>query len=128
MSIRTQDLQAIAPVLATFDISQTASVDDLKDTNIGEPVTLTASNEVGPIGDGELLLGKLISLTLSDNDDGDRQATVQVGGVCRLDVSATVPSVGFPFVVEVTRIFSVFLPGFSMWVTSSVNGGIQSVS
>ena len=94
MSVRTQDLQAIAPVLATFDISQTASVDDLKDTNIGEPVTLTGSNEIGPIGDGELLLGKLISLTLSDNDDGDRQATVQVGGVCRLDVSATVPSVG----------------------------------
>ena len=94
MSVRTQNLESIAPILATFTIKQTATVDDLKDTNIGEPVTLTASNEIGPIGAGELLLGKLISLTLSDNDDGDRQATVQVGGVCRLDVSATVPSVG----------------------------------
>lgn len=94
MAVRTQDLQAIAPVLATFDISQTASVDDLKDANLGEPVTLTGSNEIGPVGDDEMLLGKLISLTLSDNDDGDRQATVQVGGICRLDVSATVPSVG----------------------------------
>ena len=93
MSVRNQDLQAIAPVLATFDIHQTAGVDDLKDANIGEPVTLTGSNEIGPIGAAELLVGKLISLTLSDNDDGDRQATVQVGGICRLDVSATVPNV-----------------------------------
>jgi len=94
MSVRNQDLEAIAPVLATFDIHQTSGVDDLKDANFGEPVTLTGNNEIGPIGDGELLLGKLISLTLSDNDDGDRQATVQVGGICRLDVSATVPGVG----------------------------------
>ncbi len=94
MSMRNQDLQAIAPVLATFDIHQTTAVDDLKDANLGEPVTLTGSNEIGPVGDGEMLLGKLISLTLSDNDNGDRQATVQVGGICRLDVSATAPSVG----------------------------------
>ena len=94
MSVRNQDLEAIAPVLATFDIHQTSGVDDLKDANLGEPVTLTGNNEIGPIGDGELLLGKLISLTLSDNDDGDRMATVQVGGICRLVVSATVPSVG----------------------------------
>ncbi len=94
MSIRTQNLEAIAPVLATFDVHQTSGVDDLKDANIGEPVTLTGSNEIGPVGDGGLLLGKLISLTLSDNDDGDRQATVQVGGICRLDVSPSVPGVG----------------------------------
>ncbi len=35
MSVRIQDLDAIAPVLATFTIKQTASVDDLKDANIG---------------------------------------------------------------------------------------------
>jgi len=94
MPIRTQNLDAIAPVLATFSISQTASVDDLKDANVGQPVKLTGNNEVGPIGAGDQLLGKLISLTLSDGDDGDRVATVQVGGVCTLAISATLPVVG----------------------------------
>lgn len=94
MSVRSQDLEAVAPVIATFTISQTASVDDLKDTNIGEPVTISGDNEVGPIGAGEQLLGKLIGLTLTDADDGERLASVQVGGICRLAVSSTVPSVG----------------------------------
>jgi hypothetical protein len=94
MAIREQNLEAIAPVLATFKISQTATVDDLKDANIGEPVELTAGNEAGPVSVGGQMLGKLISLTLTDGDDGDRLATVQIGGVCRLAVSATVPTVG----------------------------------
>ncbi len=94
MSVRNQNLEAISPVLATFQISQTGGVDDLKDANIGEPVMLTGNNEVGPITNGGQLLGKLINMTLTDNDDGRRLATVQIGGVCRLAVSATVPSVG----------------------------------
>jgi len=94
MSVRDQNLEAVAPVLATFKISQTAGVDDLKDTNIGRAVTLTAGGEVGPIGDGEQLVGKLISLTLTDADNGDRLATVQVGGICRLPIAATYPTVG----------------------------------
>ena len=94
MSVRNQDLESIAPVLVTFEIKQTGSVDDLKDANIGQPVTLSASGEVGPVSAGTIVMGKLISLTLSDNDDGDRLATVQVGGVCRLAVSATVPALG----------------------------------
>lgn len=94
MSIREQNLETVAPVLATFAISQTGSVDDLKDANLGEPMELTGNNEVGPISAGGRLLGKLVSLTLSDGDDGDRLATVQIGGVCRLAVSATVPSIG----------------------------------
>ncbi|MCK4372381.1 MAG: hypothetical protein KAW61_04505 [candidate division Zixibacteria bacterium] len=94
MAVRDQNLDAVAPVLATFTIKQTTGVDDLKDANIGEPVVLTASGEVGPIGDGDQLLGKLISLTLSDNDDGDRLATVQVGGICRLAITTTYPTVG----------------------------------
>jgi hypothetical protein len=94
MTVRDQNLEAIAPVLATFKIKQTAGVDDLKDANIGEPVTLTGNNEVGPIGNGDQLLGKLVALTLTDNDDGDRLATVQVGGVCRLAITSPYPVAG----------------------------------
>jgi hypothetical protein len=94
MGIRDQNLEAVAPVLATFKIKQTASVDDLKNADIGKPVTLSASNEIGPIGAGEVLLGKLIALTLSDGDNGKRLATVQIGGICTLAVSATTPVVG----------------------------------
>ena len=94
MSVRNQNLETIAPMLATFSVHQTAGVDDLKDADLGEPVTLTASNEIGPLANNGQLLGKLISLTLTDNDSGERQATVQIGGICRLAVSATVPVVG----------------------------------
>lgn len=94
MSVRDQNLDAVAPVLATFTIKQTAAVDDLKDVNVGQPVKLTASGEIGPIGAGDILLGKLIDMTLTDRDNGKRLATVQVGGICRLATSATTPVVG----------------------------------
>ncbi len=94
MTIRDQNLDTVAPVLATFKISQTATVDDLKDTNIGEAVSLSDDNEVGPIASGDSLLGKLVALTLSDADDGDRVATVQLGGICRLTIATTYPTVG----------------------------------
>ncbi len=94
MSVRDQNLDAVAPVLATFTIKQTAGVDDLKDVNIGQPVKLTANGEVGPIGAGDILLGKLIDMTLTDRDNGKRLATVQVGGICRLATSATTPAIG----------------------------------
>src|SRR5574341_610471 len=94
MTVRDQNLEAVAPVLATFTVKQTAGVDDLKDTNIGQPVKLTNNGEVGPIGSGDILLGKLIDLTLTDRDNGKRLATVQVGGICRMAVSATVPTAG----------------------------------
>lgn len=94
MTIRDHNLETIAPVLATFKIHQTTGVDDLKDADLGAPVTLTGNNEVGPLGTDEQLLGKLISLTLGDADDGQRVATVQIGGVCRLSVSSPVPVVG----------------------------------
>ena len=93
MTVRDQDLEAIAPVLATFAIHQTTGVDDLKDADIGEAASLTGNNEVGPAGSGAVVLGKLVSLTLTDNDNGDRLATVQVGGICRLPTSATYPVV-----------------------------------
>lgn len=94
MSVRNQNLETIAPVLATFGISQTGGVDDLKDTNIGEAVELTGNNTAGPLSSDGQLLGKLIALTLTDADDGERVATVQIGGVCRLGISATYPTIG----------------------------------
>ena len=94
MTIRDHNLDTIAPIFATFKIHQTATVDDLKDVNLGQPVMLTGNSEVGPITANGQLLGKLIALTLSDNDNGKRLATVQIGGICRLAVSTTVPSVG----------------------------------
>jgi hypothetical protein len=95
MTIRDHNLDSVAPILATFKIKQTTpGTDDLKDANLGQAVKLTASNEVGPLGASEQLLGKLVALTLRDGDDGSRLATVQVAGICRLPVSSTVPSIG----------------------------------
>lgn len=94
MTIRDHNLETIQPVYATFKIHQTTGVDDLKDANIGEPVSLTGSCEIGRTSSGSVLLGKLIALTLSDADNGQRLATVQIGGICTLAVSSTVPVVG----------------------------------
>ena len=94
MSIRDHNLDAVAPMLATFKIHQTSGADDLKDADIGSAVMLTGNDEVGPITDNGQLLGRLITLTLSDKDDGDRLATVQIGGICRLPIAATYPLVG----------------------------------
>ena len=73
MSIRNHNLDCIAPVTATFKISQTSGVDDLKDADLGKAVTLKAGNTVGPCTVGTILLGKLIVLSLSDGDDGERE-------------------------------------------------------
>ena len=94
MTIRAQNLETIHPVYATFAIHQTTGVDDLKDVNIGEPISLTGNYEIGRTSAGSILLGKLVALTLTDADHGQRLATVQIGGICTLAVSATVPTVG----------------------------------
>ena len=94
MSIREQNLETISPILATFKISQTGGIDDLKDVDIGKAVTLTGDYEVGPCGDGTIVLGKLIALTLTDSDNGERLATVQIGGICTLPTTSTYPVVG----------------------------------
>ena len=94
MTIRAQNLETIHPVYATFAIHQTGGVDDLKDVNVGEPVSLTGNYEIGRTSAGSILLGKLVALTLTDADAGERLATVQIGGICALAVSATVPIIG----------------------------------
>jgi len=94
MTIRAQNLETIHPVYATFAIHQTDSVDDLKDADIGKAVGLTGDYEVGPTAAGSTLLGKLIALTLTDADAGERLATVQIGGICTLPISATYPVIG----------------------------------
>jgi len=94
VTIRGQNLETINPVFATFAIHQTGGVDDLADANVGQPVSLTGNYEVGPTTAGSVLLGKLIALTLTDADHGERLATVQIGGICTLPVSATIPGIG----------------------------------
>lgn len=94
MTVRNQDLESINPVFATFSIRQTGGLDDLKDANIGEPVSLTGDYEIGRTSPGSSVIGKLVALTLSDADDGERLATIQIGGVCSLPISATYPVVG----------------------------------
>ncbi len=94
MSIREQNLETIAPVFATFSIHQTAGNDDLADANIGQAVTLTGNFEIGPAADGDIVLGKLTALTLSDADNGLRQATVQIGGIMTLPITTTYPVAG----------------------------------
>ncbi|MCK5125669.1 MAG: hypothetical protein KAR42_05395 [candidate division Zixibacteria bacterium] len=94
MTIRAHNLETIHPVYATFNVNQTGDTDNLKNVNIGQAVTLTGNYEIGPVSSGSIVLGKLIALTLSDADDGERLATVQIGGICTIPVSATIPSVG----------------------------------
>jgi hypothetical protein len=94
MTVRDHNLESVAGVFATFKVKQTAGVDDLTDAHLGKAVILTAANEVGPGTDNGVLLGKLIDLTQSDGDNGERLATVQVGGICTLPITTTNPVVG----------------------------------
>ena len=100
MTIREQNLETVAPILATFNIHQTTGTDDLVDADIGKAVKLTGNYEVGPCDDESILLGKLIALTLTDNDNGERKATVQIGGICKLATASTYPTVGDRVVIR----------------------------
>ncbi len=91
----TDRLEGTGIVLATFTVQQDKLLKDtLKDANIGAPIMLTGNGEVGPIIDSGQLFGKLIALTLKDGEDGDRLATVQIGGICRLAISPPYPKIG----------------------------------
>lgn len=93
MGTRDQDLEGIGAVYATFSIHQTSGEDDLKDADMGKVVMLTDGFEVGTTTDGSLVLGKLVDLSLTDADSGKRVATVQIGGVMTLPITATYPDV-----------------------------------
>src|SRR3990172_3109153 len=94
MGVRDQNLEALGAVYATFNIKQTAGVDDLKDADMGKAVTITSSNQVGPTTDNSVFIGKLVDLTLTDAENGKRVATVQIKGIMTVGVAATVPVVG----------------------------------
>jgi hypothetical protein len=94
MGIREQNLEATGAVFATFSIKQTAGVDDLKDSDIGKAVKITGNNMVGPTTDGSVFLGKLVDLSLTDQEAGKRVATVQISGVMTIPITTTYPQVG----------------------------------
>jgi hypothetical protein len=94
MAVREQNLEAVGPIYATFSVKQTAGVDDLKDADLGQAVTITADNQVGPCTDDSVFLGKLVDLTLTDAENGKRVTTVQIKGIMTVPVAATVPVVG----------------------------------
>jgi predicted RecA/RadA family phage recombinase len=100
MSVRDQNLQTVGFLTATFKVHQTAGEDDLKDVDVGKAVTITGDYEIGPGSNGDILIGKLIHLSLTDADVGKRVATVQIGGICTLPTVATIPSVGDGVVVD----------------------------
>jgi hypothetical protein len=94
MGIRDQNLEATGAVYLTFDVNQTASVDDLKSVDIGKAMQLVANYKVKAATDGVQVIGKLTALTLTDADNGKRKATVQVAGVMTLATATTYPVVG----------------------------------
>jgi hypothetical protein len=94
LAVREQNLDTVGATYASFNVKQTAGVDDLNDTHIGKAVTVTANYEVGPATANSIVIGKLIDLTLTDADHGARVATVQIGGVMTLPIAATYPVIG----------------------------------
>jgi hypothetical protein len=100
MTVRDQNLETVGFLCATFKVHQTTGVDDLKDADIGRAIALSGNNEVNLGTNGGQLLGKLIELSLTDADNGKRVATVQIGGICTLAATATVPAVGNRVVVN----------------------------
>jgi hypothetical protein len=100
MAVREHNLETTGAVYVSFKVHQTAGANDLSDADIGKAVTLTGNYEVGPGSDGDILLGKLIDLSLTDADGTNRVATVQIGGVMTLPSSATTPALGNQVVVD----------------------------
>lgn len=99
MAIREHNLETTGAVYISFKVHQTAGENDLNDSDVGKAVTLADNYEINLGTDGDLLLGKLIDLSLTDADSS-RVATVQVAGVMTLAAATTVPSLGNQVVVD----------------------------
>ncbi|MBD3170147.1 MAG: hypothetical protein GF307_11735 [candidate division Zixibacteria bacterium] len=100
MSVRTQNLDAVGAVYATFDIYQNVGLDELDDDDIGKAVTMTGSYECGFGSDGGVLLGKLVAISPTNGGNGERKATVQVAGIMTLPMVETNPTGGNRVVVD----------------------------
>jgi predicted RecA/RadA family phage recombinase len=100
MTVRDQNLEIAGAVFAAFKVHQTSGSDDLTDADINTAVNILGNYEVGPGANGDVLLGKLVDLSLTDADEGNRVATVQIVGIMTLPAATTVPSVGDRVVVN----------------------------
>ena len=74
-----------------FNIENASTTPSVNETDIGNPVALTANNEISEGADGEAFLGKLLGVS----DDG-QIGFVQVKGVSAdLPYSGTAPVIGW---------------------------------
>lgn len=94
MAIREQDLEGLGAIYGTFKVQQVQGKDLLKDKDIGKSVTLTGNNQVSPGYNGALFFGKLVDLSLTDEDQGKRVATVQFKEIVVVPVSKPFPELG----------------------------------
>ena len=75
-----------------FNIENASTTPSVNESDIGNPVALTANNEISEGADGEVFLGKLLGVS----DDGEI-GFVQVKGVCTdLAYTGTAPVRGWP--------------------------------
>lgn len=92
---RSIDNHGIGALYATFSIHKTGSEYDLDESNIGDAVALSGTNEINHGTDGAQLLGRL------EHVSGEL-ATVQIRGVVRFTLATgkTAPNVGNGVVVN----------------------------
>jgi len=79
-------------LVVPFNIEIVDDVPSLSEDDIGNPVAITANNEISDGADGEAFLGKLVGVS-----DDELVGLVQVKGVCTdLPYSGTAPVIGWP--------------------------------
>ena len=92
--VRTVDNHGIGALYATFNIHKTGDDYDLDETNLGDAVTLSSSNEIDLGSCGDQLLGRLEHVA-------GGLATVQIRGVIRFALSdLSIPEIGNGVVVD----------------------------